>query len=151
MEKILNNITKIAALLIMLLAVAFTGWTLYTGSDLETDEALADKVLNPYFMLTMVTMILGAAAAILFPLAQMVTNPKSAIRAGISILILGIVYFISWSLASDSTAEAYYQTFNISSTMSQFIGSLIYVVYILGALSVLAILSSALFGFISKR
>jgi uncharacterized membrane protein YkvI len=151
MEKVLNNITKIVTYLIMALAVVFTFWTMSQGDDLKTDAALANKVLNPYFLLTLITLIIGAAGAILFPIGQLATSPKSAIRAGISIAILAGVYLISYTLASGSTAEEYYQTFNISEGMSKFIGSLIYVVYILGSLAVLSIIVSSVFGIISKR
>ncbi|MBN2746070.1 MAG: hypothetical protein JXR34_05030 [Bacteroidales bacterium] len=151
MEKILNTVTKVVVYLIMGLGVFFTFWTISAGGDLETDPALANKVLNPYFILTAVTMVLGAAAAILFPMGQLASNPKSLIRSAISIGVLALIFIISWSMASDSTAEPYYQTFNITATMSKFIGSMINVVYILGALSILSILVSAVLGMFAKR
>lgn len=151
MEKLLNKITKIVVYVIMALAVFFTIWTLSQGSLLEIDKELANKVLNPYFILTLITFLIAAATALFFPLGQLASNPKAAIKAGASIAILAIVYIISWSMASDSTVEPYYQTFDISATMSKFIGSLIYVVYILGAISILSIIASAALGIFSKR
>lgn len=151
MEKLFNNITKIVVYLIMTLGVVFTAWTISKGGGLKDDAILADQVLNPYFILSIVTIIIAAAAAILFPLGQMASNPKTAVRAGISIVILAAVYLISWSLASDSVVEPVYQKFNITPTGARFIGSLIYVVYILGALSILSVIGSAVIGLISKR
>ncbi len=151
MDKLLNNITKIVVYLIMALGIAFTVWTISKGDDLDGNVELSDKVLNPYFLLTLVTMIIAAAGAILFPLGQMFLNPKAALKTGISLVILAVIYGISWSLASDSIAGEYFAKYNVTESMSKFIGSLIYVVYILGAFSFLAIIVSGILGAFSKR
>ena len=109
------------------------------------------KVLNPYFLLSAIVFIIAAAAAILFPIGQMAGNPKALVRALVSIAVLAVIYLISWSLASDSIDADYYKEFNISPGQSKFIGSMIYVVYILGGLSILTVIFSGIYGMISKR
>lgn len=153
MEKLINNITKVVVYLIMALGVIFTFWTLSKGDSLSlTDNAEeTNQILNPYFWLTMITFIIAGATAILFPIGQMATKPKSLINAGISILFLAVVYGISWALASDDISAAYFAKFEITASVARLIGSLIYVVYILGAISVLAIIVSGIMGAISKR
>lgn len=153
MEKLLNNITKIVVYLIMALGVIFTFWTISKGDDLNLTENAEETnmILNPYFWLSMITFIIAAAAAILFPIGQMASKPKSLIRAGISIAVLAVVYGISWGLASDDISQDFYAKFEITASTARIIGSLIYVVYILGAISILAIIVSGVIGAISKR
>jgi len=153
MEKLINNITKIVVYLIMALGVIFTFWTISKGDNLSLSENAEETnmILNPYFWLSFITFIIAAAAAILFPIGQMASKPKSLIQTGVSIAILAIVYGISWSLASGDTSLAYFAKFDITTTVSRLIGSLIYVVYILGAIAVLSIIVSGIMGAISKR
>ncbi len=152
MEKLLNNITKVVVYLIMALGVAFTVWTIAKGSELTLDNMeLVDKVLNPYFGVSFVTFLIAFAAAVLFPLGQMFMNPKAAIKTGISLAVLGVIYLISWSLASDNNVGKYFTENHITPAQSQFIGSLIYIAYILGALAFLSIIVSGVLGMLSKR
>jgi hypothetical protein len=151
MEKLLNNINKVVVYLIMALGVAFTIYTIANASELTADSAAADKILNPYFLLTLVTFIIAGASVILFPIGQMISNPKNALRAAISIGALALVYLVSWLLSSDSIAEPVYQKFEITPLVSKLIDSMIYMVYILSGISVLAIIVSSINGFLSKR
>ena len=153
MEKLINNITKVVVYLIMALGVIFTFWTISKGDTLSLTEnpEETNQLLNPYFLLSIVTFVIAAATALFFPIGQMVTKPKSLISAGISIAFLAVVYGISWALASDDISAAYFAKFDITATVAKLIGSLIYVVYILGAISVLAIIVSGIMGFLSKR
>jgi drug/metabolite transporter (DMT)-like permease len=112
---------------------------------------LVDKVLNPYFGVSFVTFLIAFAAAVLFPLGQMFMNPKAAIKTGISLAVLGVIYLISWSLASDNNVGKYFTENHITPAQSQFIGSLIYIAYILGALAFLSIIVSGVLGMLSKR
>lgn len=153
MEKLINNITKVVVYLIMALGVIFTFWTISKGDTLSlTDNAEeTNQLLNPYFLLSIITFVIAAAAALFFPIGQMASKPKSLISAGISIVFLAVVYGISWSLASDDISASYFAKFDITATMARLIGSLIYVVYILGAISVVAIIVSGVMGILSKR
>lgn len=151
MERSLNKITKIVTYLIMLMGVIYTVFTIIKGDDLKGDLGLQAQILNPYFALGGISLVIAIAATVLFPIGQMADNPKSATGAAISVAVLAIIYLISWSLATGETDAAYYQTFDISSQLSRFIGSLIYVVYILGALSILAVVGSGIYGTLSKR
>ena len=151
MEKLLNKITNIATYLIILLGVFFTLWTITKGDNLAGDVDLQSSLLNPYFALSAIALIIALAATILFPIGQMLSNPKSAIGVGISIAVLALIYILSWSMATGETDASYYQTFDISSNLSRFIGSLIYVVYILGVLSILSVIGSGIYGALSKK
>lgn len=151
MEKTINNITKIVIYLIMALGLVFTVWTIMKGDDLKGNLDLQAQVLNPYFLISLITLLLAAATALLFPLIQMISNPKALVRSAISIGALALIYFISWSLASGNIDAPYYAEFNIGEGMSQFIGSLIYVVYILGSLTILTVIGSGIYGSITKR
>lgn len=135
----------------MAAGVVFTGLVIANQSDMKTNIDLADKILNPFFGITEIVLGLGIIITLAFSLGQLFMTPKAALRALASVAILGILYFISYLSASGSIDAPVYQEFNISSTESKLIGSLIYLVYILGGLSILAIIYSAINSFFLKR
>lgn len=135
----------------MAAGVVFTGLVIANQSDMKTNIDLADKILNPFFGITEIVLGLGIIITLAFSMGQLFMTPKAALRALASVAFLGILYFISYLSASGSIDAPVYQEFNISSTESKLIGSLIYLVYILGGLSILAIIYSAINSFLLKR
>jgi len=81
----------------------------------------------------------------------MIASPKSALMVVISLASLGIIYFVAYMSASNNIDAQVYQDFNINSVESKLIGSLIYLVYFLGGLSILAIVYSGINTFLLKR
>jgi hypothetical protein len=141
-KNIVVKVTKIFTILIMVAAAVLTAFVVIYSEDLKTDAALADKILNPTFGLGFLLLGLGILITLGFWIMGMISNPKTAVRALISIALLGLVYLIAYLLASDTTDAKVYVDFDISSAESKLIGSLIYLVYILGGLSILAIVYS---------
>lgn len=135
----------------MAAGVVFTGLVMANQADLKTNVDLADKILNPFFGITEFLLALGILITLIFALAQLFMTPKAAIRALASVVFLGVLYLISYLSASGNIDAPVYQEFNITSGESRLIGSLIYLVYILGGLSILAIIYSAINSFLLKR
>lgn len=151
MDKTIVNITKIFTIIVMAAAVVFTGLVIANQTDMKTNIDLADKILNPFFGITEFVLGLGILITLLFALGQLFMTPKAAVRALVSVALLGVLYLVSYLSASSNIDAPVYQEFNITSGESRLIGSLIYLVYILGGLSILAIIYSAINSFLLKR
>ncbi len=151
MDNTFVKVTKIFTILRMVAAVVFTALVIINSDDMKTDPALANKLLNMNFGLGYFLFGLGVITTLAFAISQMISTPKTAIRALISIAILGFVYLLAYLSASGNVDAEVYTTFDIDSTASKLIGSLIYLVYILGGLSILAIVYSAVNSLLLKR
>ena len=150
-NNIFVKVTKIVMILFMVAAVVFTGLVIANAEDMQTDMALADKILNPTFGLGFFLLGLGIIITLAFAVVQMIATPKEAVKVLISVAGLGLIYFLAYISASDSVDAQVYQDFNINSIESKLIGSLIYLVYFLGGLSILAILFSGINTLLLKR
>jgi len=135
----------------MAAGVVFTGLVIANQSDMKTNIDLADKILSPFFGITEFVLGLGILITLAFSMGQLFMTPKAAVRALASVALLGVLYLISYLSASGNIDAPVYQEFNITSGESKLIGSLIYLVYILGGLSILAIIYSAINSFLLKR
>ena len=129
---IINKVTKIATILIMVAGAVFTG-------------------LNPYFGIAVVLMVIGFASTVIFAVVQLISDPKAAIRVLISLALLGGIYAVSYMMASGNIDAPVYENFNVNSDESRLIGSLIYLVYLLGAAAILAIMGSSIYKLTLKR
>ncbi|PIB36143.1 hypothetical protein BFP72_12430 [Reichenbachiella sp. 5M10] len=92
---------------------------------------LIDVALYVSYTLT----ILAGLAAIVFPIINSVSDPKSMVKAGAGLLALVVIFLISWAI-SGNEVRASYEEFEIGATLSKFIGGLLTMTY---ALTVIAL------------
>jgi len=151
MDNMIVKVTKVLTILFMVAGAVFTGLVIWNADALETDPALAAKLLNPYFGITVVLMVIGVASVLLFAIRYMAMDPKAAVRALISLALLAGIYLVSYLMASGNVDAPVYEKFNISSEESKIIGSLIILVYILGSLAILSVMGSAVYKMVLKR
>lgn len=104
-------------------------------------EAFTSTVLTWGYILLAIT----AALTIIFPIVYFILNPKKGLTALIGIAIFAVLYLISYyALASGSIAGDVYEKFDINQAVSQAIGAVLYMTYILGGLAILAIVYSGI-------
>ena len=148
---ILVKVTKYFVYLMMVAGAVMTGLIISNTDAMSTDPALAASILDPTFLLGIGLLGIGIIATLGFAIAQMVSEPKSAIMVLGSIAGLGLIYFLAYISASGNVDAKVYTEFNIDSATSKLIGSLIYLVYFLGGLSILTILASGVNSLMLKR
>jgi hypothetical protein len=85
-----------------------------------------------------ILLILAAAAAIILPLINSFSNPKTLLKSAIGIAVLAVIFLIGWSL---SPAEANLQ-YNVTEGTSKVIGGALTTMYILFGLAILGIILS---------
>ncbi|UXP30857.1 hypothetical protein N6H18_10885 [Reichenbachiella agarivorans] len=78
--------------------------------------------------------ILAALAAIIFPLINSISDPKSMVKAGAGLAALVIVFLISWAISGSEVLPAYAE-FEVGASLSKFIGGLLTMMYILTGLA----------------
>lgn len=85
--------------------------------------------------------IVAALGAIVLPLISALSNPKSLLKSGLGVLVIGVVYLISWGISGDEVTAKYIK-FDITSTSSQVIGGVLITTYLLMGLAVISIIYS---------
>lgn len=85
----------------------------------------------------------AAFAAIAFEIYYMVTNPKTAIRLGIGLLVLAIIFFIGSAMSSEEVTSAMKQ-FDVSPALGKRIGGAIWTAIIMAVGAVLLMVISEL-------
>ena len=98
---------------------------------------LVDIIL--YFGYGMV--MVGAVLAIGFPLWIASKNPKSLVGTGMGLGSILVLFLIAWLLSSSEVYSSYSE-FGVDASLSQFIGGILYLVYILAGLAVVGIIYS---------
>lgn len=82
--------------------------------------------------------ILAGLAAIVFPIINSITDPKSMAKAGAGLGALVVVFLISWAI-SGSEVTAVYQEFEVDASLSKFIGGMLSMMYILTGIALVGI------------
>lgn len=85
--------------------------------------------------------IVAALGAIVLPLINALSNPKSLLKSVLGIVIIGVIYLISWGVSGDEVTARYIK-FDITSTSSQVIGGVLITTYLLMGIAVVSIIYS---------
>ncbi len=103
-------------------------------------ESMTDTVLSWAYILFAFTIVLLLG----FPIAFFIKNPKSGLRMLFVLVGFGILYGISYALASDATNAAIYEKQDVSSGISQMIGGGLIMTYILVGIALLSLAVSSI-------
>ncbi len=133
-DKLIHSILRIMLFSFMGLAALFT--LLFY---LDT-EARAGMLINYGKIL----IILGAAAAVIFPIIFIVMNPKNALKIVIVLVGLLALAGLSYAFASGSIEGAVYEKFEVTASSSKMVGGALILTYVLAGLAVLAIVYSSI-------
>ncbi len=141
MDKKLILIFKIISWIIMALAIVLQIMVLVKGKDGITVDS---PVLNNFINLSFIATGIGAIAAILFPIFQIFSNPKSAVKILLILAGLVIVGFISYSLAGNTFNDLKLVKLETTVEVSKLVGAALYFTYIIGGLAVLSIIYASI-------
>lgn len=85
--------------------------------------------------------IVAALGAIVLPLINALSNPKSLLKSALGVVVIGVVYLIGWGISGDEVTAKYIK-FDITSTSSQVIGGVLITTYLLMGIAVVSIVYS---------
>jgi len=150
MDKILIRIFKVLSFLIIALGVVLYVILLSNTDAVETDLSVRDQILNPFANLTYITIIIAAIAALVFPLIQLVSTPKSLIRFLIIVAVFVGLGFIAYSMAGNAFSTEDLQRLETSEMESKYVGASLIFTYFIAGLTVLSLIYSGIAGFFKK-
>ncbi len=144
-----------AAVIVIALIPIIAGMEAF-GSIPEAQQAYAAEgnMFLTAIYLTAGLLVLAVAAALLLSLFQVLKNPKGAIRSLISFGVLLVLFFVFFSMADGTAAGSLGDTlakFNISDTVSKFIGAGIRLTLLLGLGSVFLIVAMEIWNYIKSH
>lgn len=85
--------------------------------------------------------IVAALGAIVLPLINALSNPKSLLKSVLGVVVIGVIYLIGWGVSGDEVTAKYIE-FDITSTSSQVIGGVLITTYLLMGIAVISIVYS---------
>ncbi len=146
----MNNISKITSVLLyvlmgisVILLIMFAKATagIEDGTDFDTQISLYGSTLDMFMYWAYILLGIATAAAIIFPLIKMFTQPKEAVKTLISIGIVAVVVFIAYALADDTVLNlpGYEGKDNVPGTL-KFAGTLLNTAYLLITIAIGSIL-----------
>ncbi len=134
MDNILKKVFYIVSLILIVIATAYQVVVLYQGGG----DEVSNSVLDGYFYVAYAAFGLSLVLAIIFPIIQMASNPKGAIRTFIGIGIAVVLWFIAAAFSGNEFSAEELETMKVTAETSIMVGTgLIYTYFIFG----LAILS----------
>lgn len=90
--------------------------------------------------------IIGIIAAVLLPLINSLSDPKSLVRSGLALLALLVVFGIAYAMSDNDVAARFVgDPFNITPGLSQIIGGLLISTYFLFVIALVSIFIGELY------
>lgn len=140
MDNKFNKIAKIAAGVlgligvIMLVRVMMPGDEAFVGDSQEVLD-MQNSVLSPFVSFTIMMLYLTAGIAVLFSIVNLVKHPAALKKAIISLVVLGVLFGISYAMASGAEItgpNGVYIEGGEEGSTPKMVGTLIKYTYILG-------------------
>lgn len=141
----LAGLLLVAVLLSIVYFKAVAG--LHPDATFEQQDVQLGSLLDSYMFYAYILAGAAAVLTIAFAIVKMVLDPKSAVKSIASIIILGVIVFIGWSIAEDKVLEipGYKGEDNVPETLKMS-GMILWTTWITAGLSIL----TALYAEISR-
>ncbi len=150
MDKKIIRIASIVSVVLLAIGVVFTLLTALYGKNFETDAGVRDRLLNPFFGITLAILIITALAAILFPFFSMVKQPKQLIRILLIIAGVVVVALVAYALAGNELSPERLQKLNTTAQVSKTVGAGLIFTYIIIAVTFGALIVTSLLNMFRK-
>ena len=134
----MDKIHKILTYAIGLVAVI----SAFLWYQIAQNEMPVASDVDPFYVLTIIMLGLTVGVTVIASLLQLFSNPKQLKQAAVVLVLVGIVVFISYSLASDKEIVFLGETLSGSPEESKWVGTGLYATYITGVIAVLSIVLS---------
>lgn len=100
-----------------------------------------EQFINIALWVSMIMVGVAALAAIILPLINSLSHPKTLIRSAIGIIGLVVLFFITWSIADGSASNAYVEA-GVNESMSKFVGGSLLLMWALLVIAVVGVIFS---------
>lgn len=100
-----------------------------------------ESFINIALWVAMIMVAVAALAAIVLPLINSLSHPKTLLKSAIGVVALLVLFLVTWSIA-DSTVTNVYLEFGITESSSKFVGGSLILMYVLFIIAVIGIVFS---------
>jgi hypothetical protein len=133
MDSLVNKVFKgVSIVLILVAAIYQIAVFLQGGSP-------SDSVLDGYFWVAYIAFFLAVVLAILFPIIQIIGNPKAAIRTLLGVVVLVILWFVAYALSDNTFSASELETMGTTADISKIVGAGLIYTYFVFAMAILAV------------
>jgi len=145
MDNILKKVFYGVSIILILIATAYQIAVLYLGDDaFELGESAAETALNGYFYVTYIAFGISLFFALLFPVIQMASNPKGAVKTLIMIGIAVVLWFVAKGMATNQFSPEYLEKMKITAETSVTVGAGLIFTYFVFGVAILAIIYASI-------
>lgn len=152
-EKIIKRLLRIFLGVLLLVSVILGVYFVVMISGTDEREALMNAI-EPVIDWTYFLLIVAAACAVIFPVIFIVQNPRKAVKALISLVILAVIVLISYALSDGTPIQTATSATNpdfANPTVLKFTDMGIFTAYILIGASILLLVVTGVRNMISNR
>ena len=96
-------------------------------------------VVNIWIILAYIMVALGVVLAVVYPLINSISQPKTLVKSGVGILGILVVFAIGYLISDAGLTAKYIQSGVDSSGLSQMIGGALIMVYLLMGIAIIGI------------
>lgn len=139
MDNILKKVFYGVSIILILIATAYQIAVLYQG-----DDNVTEGVLDGYFYVTYVAFGISVFFALLFPVIQMASNPKGAVKTLIMIGIAVVLWFVAKGLATNQFSPDTLEKMKITAETSVTVGAGLIFTYFVFGVAILAIIYASI-------
>lgn len=145
------RVFRIISIILILVAVGciFFIWS-QSETTMKENTVLQNRILNPYFLTAYIALGLCVVLALIFPIINIITHPKNAIRVLIGLGALVLIGIIAFAMSGNEFDALQLRALDISETGSRQIGAALIGTYFIAGASVLAILYAEISNIFKK-
>lgn len=100
-----------------------------------------ESFINIAIWVAFALVLIAIIAAVVLPLINSLSNPKSLLKSGIGVVVIVVVFLIGWAI-SGNEVTARYASNGINATSSQLVGGALVTMYILFVVAVIGVVFS---------
>jgi len=145
-----TKILNIAVGVVMLLGLILWIRTGMNGDDLKGNADLQVSVLDPFYYLTSLLLVISAGAAAVFSVINLVKNPKLFKRALVGLAFMAVILLIAYSIAPDNIVTNIKGEALVTASESKWVSTGIWYVIFLGIVGFIFFIWDFLKSFINN-
>jgi len=135
MDNIIKKVFYGVSVILILIATFYQIAVLYQGDDLVTES-----ILNGYFYVAYIAFGISLVLALLFPVIQIFSNPKGAVKTLIFVGAAIVLWFVAKAIAGNTYSPEELELKNITAETSVRVGAGLIYTYVIFGLAVLSII-----------
>lgn len=147
-NKLVFALSRALMIIFIALGVVFSVLVALKGTDELRGNS--SSVLDIFFNITYVIIILGVALAVIFPIFGFISDYKKGLRALISLLLLVGLFGISYVFASDGIEGVVYEKMGVTPGQSKLVEGGIIMTYILALIAVVTVAVTSVTGLFKR-